>query len=500
MASDNGGDGYKLIGIDIWDASTATDDSAARQDPDPNKSRVLNGTAVATMSADDTELWRRAKYFALQGCLHRFNLIDHMRVHFPHDTINAVTKSVLPKWHFVHQLLMPHFWLTLPVNHAMLEGDRSLINRDTWYPWSPFAAKGEEIRKLLPFSWSGNEYYYPGVKNTAYPPYSFRRDPLWVEDGNGPLSAAAPASSCPSKFRAMEFLLYGCILQFVKAVIAATLPPPPKSTDQADILWLEIKRWAHEISRFLPGFPDENDICHVDQNGNPDYLANVIAMVIWNASVVHSYDHGALHTMMNDPTKPKPFVMRVPWASTFPTVGDYLDSIGRDPNTNRLKPGYTGSGKDLAKSLLISLGLPVDPLTNAKFNAQTYPLCSAADVLYAKMADLLFYAPHNSTILYDCAYAFESNDVATQFAYRPAAQLTKTQRDAISAARTALKIKFDSTDEEFLPASGGTPEAQLGLPRTLPPDKISPPGFITWNDDDKKAFRARYCIAAGIQY
>src|SRR4030095_12353058 len=105
----------------------------------------------------------------------------------------------------------------------------------------------------------------------------------------GPFSALAPASFCPSAFRAMQFALYACILQFVKDVIAATLPlPPPTSTDQADILWLQIKRWGHEISRFLPGFPDENDICHVDTNGKPDYLANVIAMVIWNASVVHS--------------------------------------------------------------------------------------------------------------------------------------------------------------------------------------------------------------------
>ena len=100
-----------------------------------------------------------ARYFVLQGAIHRINLIDHTEVHFPPDAINAITKTVLPKDNLVLCLLQPHLWLSISVNNTVLEGQRSLINRNTWYPWSPFVAKGDEVRKLLPFGWFGSEYY-----------------------------------------------------------------------------------------------------------------------------------------------------------------------------------------------------------------------------------------------------------------------------------------------------------------------------------------------------
>ena len=137
----------------------------------------------------DGEAWRIARYFLLQGAIHRINLIDHTEVHFPPDAINAITKTVLPKDNLILRLLRPHMWLSMCVNNTVLEGQRSLINRNTWYPWSPFVAAGDEVRKLLPFGWYGSEYFsaklspgdpskddYFDEPNSSYPAY--RYDPV----------------------------------------------------------------------------------------------------------------------------------------------------------------------------------------------------------------------------------------------------------------------------------------------------------------------------------
>jgi hypothetical protein len=100
--------------------------------------------------------------------MHRINLLDHVKVHFPNDTIDAITKSVLPKWHVVHQLLMPHFWLTLPVNNAVLEGPLTHQSRHV-VPWNPFAAKGKGFPEAAAVLVGRNEYYHPGTKNSAFP-------------------------------------------------------------------------------------------------------------------------------------------------------------------------------------------------------------------------------------------------------------------------------------------------------------------------------------------
>jgi hypothetical protein len=130
----------------------------------------------------DGKAWQLAKYFALQGALVRINLVDHPMVHFPPDAINAITKTALPKSNLVLQLLLPHFYLSLPVDNSVLEGQFSLINRTASFPYSPYPAKGEEIRKVFPFFWAGSDFYlkeddfWVGRKN-AFPKYRFPLQP-----------------------------------------------------------------------------------------------------------------------------------------------------------------------------------------------------------------------------------------------------------------------------------------------------------------------------------
>ncbi len=195
----------------------------------------------------DGEAWRVARYFVLQGAIHRINLIDHTEVHFPADTINAITKTVLPKANLVLRLLQPHLWLSLPVNNSVLEGQRSLINRDTWYPWSPFVAKGDEVRRLLPFGWYGSAYY--AAKDAIDEPY---RDPYFDEPNSSyPAFTYDPIPpEIPSRYGEFLNAYFAPVRKFVRGVV--------EQMNDAD--WREIGYWAQHIATWLPGFPTREDL------------------------------------------------------------------------------------------------------------------------------------------------------------------------------------------------------------------------------------------------
>ncbi|HVN42020.1 MAG TPA: hypothetical protein VMT50_04500 [Steroidobacteraceae bacterium] len=473
--------------------------------------------------------WYLAKYFVLQGAIHRINLIDHVKVHFPPDTINAITKTVLPKWHLVHQLLLPHFRLTLPVNNTVLEGQRSLINRDTWYPWSPFVAKGNEVRKLFPFAWAGagyfgKEYYGEDVevlsKNSSYRPFRYSTNPDGMPDADDPARLVPNfiGLDC-SRYGAFLKAYYAPILEFTTAVVAL-LGDPPAKPEESSVAWLEVRRWAHEISKMLPGFPDEDAICA------PGELARVCAMVIWNAGVVHCADHTTLHVMMD--RKPVPFVLRVPPPSTCtqeitetveaalgPKLSSYLVNA-----ITALLPSAAGG---VVRSILEGIG-------EVHLSHAHIPLCWPTDLIYARMADLLFYRPHNTTLLYDCIYDFERTKLTEAElqleaewlqAGRPV--LTEYQKDRLRALRQAFQVALDGVNLQYYQEDGtprklsarvasgvaATPNAaggdeddtdtamsylnEFGFPKLRP-------GSHEQDDTVRKMLEREACLGAGVQY
>ena len=423
--------------------------------------------------------WFLAKYFVLQGAIHRINLIDHVKVHFPPDTINAVTKSVLPVWHVVSQLLMPHFRLTLPVNNTVLEGERSLINRDTWYPWSPFVAKGNEIRKLFPFAWGGASYYgekYYGKdaaelgRNSSYPAFRYSTDPNGMPDADDPqrLIPNFIGMDC-SRYGAFLKSYYDPILAFATQAVALLGPPPAKG-DETSLAWLEIKHWAYQVSRMLPGFPDENRICE------PGELARVCAMVIWNAAVVHSSDHTTLHLMMDQ--KPVPFVIRVPPPAN-------RDQVIEETVSNALGAQLQGYITQAIQAVLAAWehGNPfkkiagdlfekgLDAVGDVKLPHDKMPLCWPTDLVYARMADLLFYRPHNTSLLYFCEYEFERTNLtaaerALEQEWRAAGRpvLTDEQKQKLRELRKAFQGALDAVNALYYRPDGKPLEPQAGAP------------------------------------
>ncbi|MBS3911347.1 MAG: hypothetical protein KGZ70_05865 [Hydrogenophaga sp.] len=289
------------------------------------------------LAPGDGKAWQLAKYFALQGALVRVNLIDHPMVHFPSDAINAITKSTLPTDHLVLQLLLPHLLLSLPVDNKVLEGKYSLLNRTWTYPYSPYPAAGEEIRKVFPFYWQGSPpasdptQTWATDRANAFPPYQFRTEPREV----------------PSKYGTFLNSYYPTILTFAKGVVA-NIPD-----DSAD--WEAIRFWADCVASWIPGFPDGQAIYK-----NKELLARTCAMVIWNASIVHTADHWLMHQMFEQKL-PTPYILR-------------------DPPPVERTPG-------------------VDPEYRPAVNL-------IRDVIPARLCDLMFFLPHCTTQLSEFKYAF----------------------------------------------------------------------------------------------
>ncbi|AMO23931.1 hypothetical protein UC35_15000 [Ramlibacter tataouinensis] len=223
----------------------------------------------------DGKAWQLAKYFALQAALVRVNLIDHPMVHFPFDAINAITKSVLPTSNVVLQLLLPHLLLSLPVDNRVLEGKYSLLNRTANFPYSPYPAKGEEIRKVFPFYWVGS-----APPSNAFPPYQFATEPRHI----------------PSKYGTFLNGYFKPILNFARGVVAS-IPDDGKN-------WEAIRFWADHVASWIPGFPDGQAIYK-----NNELLARTCASIIWNGAIVHTADHWLMHQMFEQ-KRPTPYILR----------------------------------------------------------------------------------------------------------------------------------------------------------------------------------------------
>lgn len=334
---------------------------------------------------DDGEAWRIARYFLLEGAIQRINLIDHTEVHFPPDAINAITKTVLPRDNLVLKLLRPHMWLSMCVNNTVLEGQRSLINRNTWYPWSPFVAAGDEVRKLLPFGWYGSKYYSaalsPGDKskdayfdeeNSSYPAYSYDPVPPLI----------------PSRYGEFLNAYFAPVRKFARGVV--------EQMSETD--WKEVRFWANHIIVWIPGFPSGDDLLGPGKDGiapNKDLLADALAHFIWNASVRHSADHQTLHEMMDGrrdaagkvvkPAQPVPFILRVepPMTKDYKLTAANMDTAGMH--------------------FLEKAEAFIEHLT------EKTPLCWPTDLLHAHWADLLFYMPHNSRKLMELTATTEGD-------------------------------------------------------------------------------------------
>lgn len=201
----------------------------------------------------DGEAWELAKFFVLQGGALCATMVVHPLQHFPLDSINAITKTALPKEHTLFKLLHAHMRFTLPLENAVLNFKMSLLHDDKWWKtYAPFPGPYQGVRDLLVEG-------YRGIKNNdSYPSFSYPRRPPKIYSGYGTFLDA----------------YFNTIYEFVDKVVA-TIPYED----------LAVSNWANYINHWIPGFPNGKEIWEGKT------LTEVVSYYIWDVTVGHTIDH-----------------------------------------------------------------------------------------------------------------------------------------------------------------------------------------------------------------
>ncbi len=221
------------------------------------------------------ESWARARCFFLQGCGLSLVAGFHPSLHFPMDSVIAVSREVLPEAHPVARLVEAHSYLQLPLDYGVQWNERSVANNHQREIYTPYPVSGDEF-------FEGTATCYSGIDgNSSYPGYAY---PL------GP--PEFPGAYC-------RFLssYHHVILDFCRRVVAGVAPGDP-----------DIAAWGAALHGFLPGFPE------ADALRDGETLARALAGFVHTVSVWHSAEH---HAYSLEPVYKMPHRLRVP-----PPTGD----------------------------------------------------------------------------------------------------------------------------------------------------------------------------------
>lgn len=243
----------------------------------PNQESRLNLHAIYIKETQllllptDGDAWYLAKNYAMMGATYRILLSTHPILHFPFDTVNAITKTSLPIDNTVFKLLHPHFQFTLTLNDSVLESKSSPVYNDQKYPFTGFTGPQEGLLTLL-------ESGYAGIEgNSSYPKFEWDVYPTKVN----------------SDYQVYLLEYYKVFKRFTDGVV--------KNIPESEMK--DIQNWATYISQWLPGFPNGEKIME------GDLLSGCLAKIMWDLSVAHATDHHSYGTI---PINRLPIRMRVP--------------------------------------------------------------------------------------------------------------------------------------------------------------------------------------------
>jgi hypothetical protein len=226
----------------------------------------------------DGDAWELAKLFVMQGATIRLVFSTHALLHFPEDSINAITKDLLPTDHILFQLLIPHTDLQLVLDKTVQTSFGSPLMNHQVFPWCAHTGPVSGLVRTL-------DQLYLGVEdNPAYPAYHYKH----------------PRRSPEEKYVNFLDAYYQTILKFVRKVLAKVPDGDP-----------DVKIWADHVAKYVPGFPDGEHIFepHDDPGLNIRNLDWAVATFIWDVSVGHTTDH---YNMGELDINENPFRVRVP--------------------------------------------------------------------------------------------------------------------------------------------------------------------------------------------
>jgi hypothetical protein len=211
------------------------------------------------LTPSDGDAWELAKLFTMQAATIRLVFSTHALLHFPDDSINAISKNCLPTDHVLFQLLIRHFDLQLVLDNTVQTSLTSPLLNHQIFPWTPHTGPAAGLVRTL-------EQLYCGVHdNPAYPTYHFKH----------------PRRTPGEKYVNFLEAYYQTILRFVRKVLARVGPD-----DEI------VCKWANYVAAHVPGFPDAANIFEMqDEAAGVRNLDWAVATIIWDVSVGHTTDH-----------------------------------------------------------------------------------------------------------------------------------------------------------------------------------------------------------------
>lgn len=240
------------------DSDSATAPSVVLFKRRRDRSYELVAIAVSDQVFDSSHggAWTLAKYFALQGAGVLTTLLMHPKLHFPSNSVDAITRSRLPAGGLLSKFLLPHFRLALAVNYAVSYGSQTVLKPGRLY--SPYPGTQNQHDEVVATLWRGFEHP-DGTPNRAYPPYT--------------LDLEAPVIHSPYG----DFLghYHRVLLGFIRKVTAEIVASPSEA----------VSHWADHCARWLPGFPDASQVY------DAELLARALTSIVLDVAVSHSADH-----------------------------------------------------------------------------------------------------------------------------------------------------------------------------------------------------------------
>jgi hypothetical protein len=222
--------------------------------------------------------WNLAKVFSLQAAAYHMLFVVHPALHFPMDSVNAITKTSVPHVHPLFQIIFPHTAYTLPLDNTVLESSESLIGATAQGTWTdPFMGGAYDLKRLFGAGYGGlDDPYYNG----AYPPYDFWKPWKDTETVYG---------MCLTQYFNMAFL------PFANEVAGYIL-----KSEFGDPRDPYVMRWMNYNAQFVKGFP----ACKPGEDIDPAVFAKALAIYLWDVTVSHAADHYSFALQVDAPIPP----------------------------------------------------------------------------------------------------------------------------------------------------------------------------------------------------
>ena len=214
-----------------------------------------------------------ASLYALQGASYHVLFVVHPALHFPMDSVNAITKTSVPMGHPLFQLFLPHSAYSLPLDNGVLEASNSVVNNNAQGTrFDPLTANAYNLKLLFGAGYSGlGPKDGPQYDPAAYPEFDYI-NPQFFDADRHPLF-----NSFFGKWLAEYF--NQAFLPFCTKIAKHII-----NNDDSNLLGY-VQNWARYCNTHVKGFPTAKEISDVET------LAKVMAIYIWNNSVSHGGDH-----------------------------------------------------------------------------------------------------------------------------------------------------------------------------------------------------------------